>query len=128
VLLDDHHYFSDDNSHIPPSAQKLPAGTSTYQAAWYLDDVSDSDSDILDDEDRDGDIAMDADADPADNEGMTLTNAEDGGMTEAQPSEYPASEMNIDEVPLEANEEARQTGRIPHQPEATGRRRPRIPR
>ncbi|KAJ9614644.1 ribosome biogenesis protein tsr1 [Cladophialophora chaetospira] len=108
VLLDDHHYFSDDNSHIPPTPKKLPAGTSTYQAAWYLDDVSDSDSDILDEEDRDGDIAMDAEADPASSEGMVLTNAEDGGMTEAQPSEYPASEMNIDEAPLEADEEARQ--------------------
>ncbi|KIW62342.1 hypothetical protein PV04_10523 [Phialophora macrospora] len=110
VLLDDHHYFSDDNSHIPPQPKKLPAGTSSYQAAWYLDDVSDSDSDILDDEDRDGDVAMDADADPGNGEGedMIFTNAEDGGMTEAQPSEYPASEMNVDDAPLDAAEEARQ--------------------
>jgi pre-rRNA-processing protein TSR1 len=108
VLLDDHHYFSDDNSHIPPPPKKLPPGTSTYQAAWYLEDVSDSDSDILDEEDRDGDIAMDAEGDAQDGRDMLLTNAEDGGMTEAQPSEYPTSEMNIDDAPLEAEEEARQ--------------------
>ena len=110
VLLDDHHYFSDDNSHIPPPPKKLPAGTSNYQAAWYLDDVSDSDSDVLD-EDLDGDIAMDAGKgsfDPEDGEGMMLTNAEDGGMTEARPSEYLASDMNIDDTPLEVEEEARQ--------------------
>src|ERR1700761_253378 len=67
VLLDDHHYFPDDNSHIPPPPKKLPAGTSTYQAAWYLDDVSDSDSDILDEEDREGDISMTPAATPEDN-------------------------------------------------------------
>ncbi|ETI20222.1 hypothetical protein G647_08256 [Cladophialophora carrionii CBS 160.54] len=112
VLLDDHHYFSDDNSHIPPPPKKLPDGTSSYQAAWYLDDVSDSDSDILDDEDRDGDVAMDAEADSTRSDGqdkdMHLTNAEDGDMTEAQQSEYPASEMNVDDAPLDAAEEARQ--------------------
>ncbi|EXJ54682.1 hypothetical protein A1O7_10023 [Cladophialophora yegresii CBS 114405] len=112
VLLDDHHYFSDDNSHIPPPPKKLPDGTSSYQAAWYLDDASDSDSDILDDEDRDGDVAMDDDAHPAEGDGqdkdMLFTNAEDGGMTEAQPSEYPASEMNVDDAPLDDAEEARQ--------------------
>lgn len=107
VLLDDHHYFSDDNSHIPPQPKKLPQGTSSYQAAWYLDDVSDSDSDIVD-EDGDGDIVMDAEGVPSNSENAFLTNAEDGTMTEAQPSEYPTSEMNIDEAQLEAEEEARQ--------------------
>lgn len=114
VLLDDHHYFSDDNSHIPPPPKKLPPGTSNYQAAWFLDDVSDSDSDILDEEDREGDIAMDGGSEAGSVGGMMLTNAEDGGdnLTEAAVSEYPASEMNLDgddeDAPLEAEEEARQ--------------------
>ena len=108
VLLDDHHYFSDDNSHIPPPPKKLPPGTSTYQAAWYLDDVSDSDSDILDDETRDGDIVMDAESDAQDGEGMVLTNAEHGDEPAALLSRYPASEPNVDDASLEDEEEARQ--------------------
>ncbi|KIW93510.1 uncharacterized protein Z519_06115 [Cladophialophora bantiana CBS 173.52] len=118
VLLDDHHYFSDDNSHMPPPPKKLPPGTSDYQAAWFLDDVSDSESDMPDDEDRDGDVAMDAEQGPLDTEnggGMVPTNAEDGeSVIETKPpSEYPQSEMNIDnddndDAPLEAEEEARQ--------------------
>ncbi|KIX96247.1 uncharacterized protein Z520_08025 [Fonsecaea multimorphosa CBS 102226] len=120
VLLDDHHYFSDDNSHIPPPPKKLPPGTSNYQAAWFLDDVSDSESDTTDDEDRDGDVAMEAEQESAtagEGGGMVLTNAEDGGSTieGKAPSEYPQSEMNIDDdndndndAPLEEEEEARQ--------------------
>ncbi|OAP55347.1 hypothetical protein AYL99_10320 [Fonsecaea erecta] len=119
VLLDDHHYFSDDNSHMPPPPKKLPPGTSNYQAAWFLDDVSDSESDMSDDEDRDGDVAMDAEQaslHAEDGGGMVLTNAEDGGsmIGGRAPSEYPQSEMNIDDetedndAPLEAEEEARQ--------------------
>ncbi|OQU98221.1 AARP2CN NUC121 domain-containing protein [Cladophialophora immunda] len=117
VLLDDHHYFSDDNSHMPPPPKKLPPGTSNYQAAWFLDDVSDSESDMSDDEDRDGDVAMDAEQESlnaGDGGGMVLTNAEDGGsvMEGKAPSEYPQSEMNLDDdqddAPLEAEEEARQ--------------------
>ncbi|KAI9884774.1 MAG: hypothetical protein M1823_003449 [Watsoniomyces obsoletus] len=42
VLLDDHHYFSDDDAPVIPSTKRLPAGTSSYQAAWYLDDDSGS--------------------------------------------------------------------------------------
>ncbi|KAK5404647.1 ribosome biogenesis protein tsr1 [Exophiala xenobiotica] len=101
VLLDDHHYFSDDNTHIPPTPKKLPKGTSDYQAAWYLEDVSDSDSDGLD-EDNDGDIAMDADSlGPED--GVVANNAD--AMTEVGQSEYPESEMHVD---ADEEEEARQ--------------------
>ncbi|OAL39268.1 hypothetical protein AYO20_01586 [Fonsecaea nubica] len=111
VLLDDHHYFSDDNSHIPPRPKKLPPGTSNYQAAWFLDDVSDSESDMMsEDGDRDGDVAMDAE--------QESPNIEDGGSVTGgkAPSEYPQSEMNLDndddeednDAPLEAEEEARQ--------------------
>ncbi|KAI1613315.1 pyruvate dehydrogenase E1 component subunit beta [Exophiala viscosa] len=101
VLLDDYHYFSDDNSHIPATPKKLPKGTSDYQAAWYLDDVSDSDSDMLD-EDNDGDVAMDAESlGPED--GVVANGVE--AMTEGGPSEYPESEMHVD---ADDEEEARQ--------------------
>ncbi len=92
VLLDDHHYFSDDNSHLPPIPKKLPQGTSSYQAAWYLDDVSDSESEL--EEDGDGDLQMET------NETLQ---PEDGYFTddvkvaaEAGPSEYPESQMHVD--------------------------------
>jgi pre-rRNA-processing protein TSR1 len=99
VLLDDHHYFSDDNSHIPAAPKKLPKGTSSYQAAWYLDDMSDSDSDILDEEDDSGDLVMDAAAQPGPEDGF-VTNAADA-MTEGGPTEYAESEMHIDADPEE---------------------------
>ncbi len=102
VLLDDHHYFSDDNTHIPPAPKKLPKGTSNYQAAWFLEDVSDSDSDMLD-EDRDVDIAMDA-ADSLGPEDGVVANGADA-MTEVGQSEYPESEMHVD---ADEEEEARQ--------------------
>jgi pre-rRNA-processing protein TSR1 len=96
VLLDDHHYFSDDDDGVPDKPKKLPKGTSSYQAAWYLDDVSDSDADDDDLQDKDGDLAMDATSllefpPPA-------TDAiDEDGMTEAAgPSEYPKSEAFID--------------------------------
>jgi pre-rRNA-processing protein TSR1 len=101
VLLDDHHYFSDDNSHIPPTPKRLPKGTSSYQAAWFLDDVSDSGSDIMDEDDAD--MQMDVDSEPMGPEdGANLVDPMDA-ITKAGPSEYPESEMYIDSP---ANEEA----------------------
>lgn len=101
VLLDDHHYFSDDNSHIPAAPKRLPKGTSDYQAAWFLEDVSDSDSDILD-EDGEGDDSMDTDVlGPEDG---VITRPTDA-VTEGGVSEYPESEMHID---ADEEEEARQ--------------------
>jgi pre-rRNA-processing protein TSR1 len=99
VLLDDHHYFSDDNSHIPLAPKKLPKGTSSYQAAWYLDDMSDSDSDILDDEDNNGDLVMDTVAELGPEDGI-VTNVGDA-MTEGGPTEYAESEMHVDANPEE---------------------------
>lgn len=99
VLLDDHHYFSDDNSHIPPAPKKLPKGTSSYQAAWYLDDMSDSDSDILDEEDNNGDLTMDTAAELGPEDGI-VTNVADA-MTEGGPTEYAESEMYVDADPEE---------------------------
>jgi pre-rRNA-processing protein TSR1 len=93
VLLDDHHYFSDDDSHIPPVPKRLPAGTSSYQAAWYLDDVSDSESEI--EEDVDGDLNMDANDTLRPEDGSFNLQRHDAA-TEVGPSEYPESEMHVD--------------------------------
>ncbi|KAL2008679.1 hypothetical protein VTN00DRAFT_6873 [Thermoascus crustaceus] len=103
VLLDDHHYFSDeDEDEALPRPKRLPKGTSDYQAAWYLDDVSDSGSDLVDDElDEDGDMEMDTSGNPEDG---VFPDRQDA-MTEAGPSEYPQSEMFVD---ANEEEEARQ--------------------
>lgn len=98
VLLDDHHYFDnkiDDEDLVP---KRLPKGTSKYQAAWYLGNVSDSGSDLEDVEDDDGDISMNGqDAQPADGtEGLDHKMVE---PTEGAPSEYPQSEMFLDPSP-----------------------------
>ncbi|KAJ9655796.1 ribosome biogenesis protein tsr1 [Neophaeococcomyces mojaviensis] len=102
VLLDDHHYFSDDNSHIPEQPAKLPPGTSSYQAAWYLEDVSDSDDDMLDDDMPMEQLGSDS----------ISVNPEDGAfdskadaMTDIPATEYPESEMHVD---ADEQEEARQ--------------------
>lgn len=100
VLLDDHHYFSDDETHVPAAPKRLPKGTSSYQAAWFLGaDVSDSGSDF-EDVDEEGDMDMDAPALPQDGvEGFAPREP-----TEAAPSEYPQSEMFIDRAPEEEAE------------------------
>ncbi|KAH8152966.1 uncharacterized protein LAJ45_03193 [Morchella importuna] len=100
VLLDDHHYFDDDIDaiNVPYEApRRLPKGTSSYQAAWILDEDSDA-SDLEDEED----VAMVDDAvDPA------APRPEDGveglagpAMTEAM-TEYgdDKSEMFVDRAP-----------------------------
>ncbi|RDW90372.1 small subunit rRNA maturation protein TSR1 [Aspergillus mulundensis] len=94
VLLDDHHYFSDDDDHIPAKPKKLPKGTSEYQSHWFLDDVSDSGSDIAD-EDEDEEMDMDISGAPED--GVFPDNRD--AMTEGGPSEYPQSEMFLDPSP-----------------------------
>lgn len=104
VLLDDHYYFSDDNSHIPSRAKRLPKGTSSYQAAWFLDDVTDSESDIVDGEEAgDADVAMEVDsAEVGPEDGADTADLMDAA-TEGHPSEYPESDMHIDRP---ADEEA----------------------
>ena len=101
VLLDDHHYFEDDTSHIPSQPQKLPSGTSSYQAAWYLEDVSYSDSD--EDDDDPLDLKMDVEKELRPEDGAVMHEPAEG--TEAGPSEYPESEMHID---ANGEDEARQ--------------------
>jgi len=95
VLLDDHHYFSDDETHLPAKPKRLPKGTSKSQAAWFLgDEYSDSGSDF-EDVDDEGDAAMEVPALPQDGvEGFAPREP-----TEAAPSEYPQSEMFLDPTP-----------------------------
>ncbi|KAF2748943.1 DUF663-domain-containing protein [Sporormia fimetaria CBS 119925] len=103
VLLDDHHYFSDEEEEEETTKTKrLPRGTSKYQSAWYLEDVSDSGSD-LEDFDEDMDDAKSVKYHPADGvEGMDI----DGrAMTEGGPSEYPQSEMFLDPSPEDEAEQ-----------------------
>ncbi|KAF1940689.1 DUF663-domain-containing protein [Clathrospora elynae] len=105
VLLDDHHYFSDEEDEdAPVRPKRLPKGTSKYQAAWYIDDMSDSGSDLedfdMDDVQEDGQSQP---AHPADGvEGMDI----DGkAVTEGGPSEYPQSEMFLDPAPEDEAEQ-----------------------
>lgn len=107
VLLDDHRYFSDDESHLPQPPKRLPKGTSAYQAAWFLgDEASDSGSEISEDGvDHEGDVAMTAPALPQDGlEGLDTTTQRD--PTEATRSEYPQSEIFLDPSPEDEREVA----------------------
>lgn len=101
VLLDDHHYFSDDETHLPLVPKRLPKGTSSYQAAWFLgDNVSDDGSDF-EDANSDYEMVMDTPALPQDGtEGFAPREP-----TEFAPSEYPQSEMFLDPAPDEEAEE-----------------------
>ena len=98
VLLDEHHYFSDDETHLPEEPKRLPKGTSPYQAAWFLGDMSDSESDFEDAVDDEGDLDMEAPALPQDGlEGLDKAMLKQ--PTETAPSEYPQSEMFLDPSP-----------------------------
>ena len=104
VLLDDHHYFTDEEAHLPELPKRLPRGTSAYQAAWYLGDASDSGSDDVDVLDGDGDLTMDAPALPQDGvEGIDRYMLNE--PTEVAMSEYPQSEMFLDPTPQDEAEE-----------------------
>ncbi|KAL0940966.1 pre-rRNA processing protein [Colletotrichum truncatum] len=94
VLLDDHHYFSDDYGEEGDKLKtKVPKGTSNYQAAWYLgDDVSDSGSDMEDFEMQDDENSEEDEARPEDG----LEGYAPREPTEGAPSEYPQSEMFIE--------------------------------
>jgi pre-rRNA-processing protein TSR1 len=105
VLLDDHHYFSDEEEEVEPKrTRRLPKGTSKYQAAWYIDDLSDDGSDLEDfDMEDTEEPAKPQTYEPADGvEGMDV----DGkAMTEGGPSEYPQSEMFLDPSPADEAEQ-----------------------
>ncbi|CAM1509463.1 Fc.00g032020.m01.CDS01 [Cosmosporella sp. VM-42] len=85
VLLDDHHYFSDEEAEARKIKKKVPKGTSDYQSAWYLEDVSDSGSDMEDFEMKDEE---EEEARPEDG----IEGRAPAPPTEAGPSEYPQSE------------------------------------
>ncbi|KAM0447678.1 hypothetical protein ACHAO4_008819 [Trichoderma viride] len=88
VLLDEHHYFSDEEDEATAGTKKVPKGTSKYQSAWYLDDVSDSGSD-MEDMEMDDENAEEEEIGPEDGvEGFAQPEP-----TEAAASEYPQSEM-----------------------------------
>ncbi|KAK2607686.1 hypothetical protein N8I77_006347 [Diaporthe amygdali] len=101
VLLDDHHYFSEDEDNLQVEQLRVPKGTSKYQSAWYLEDnVSDDGSDMTD-MDMAEDEASEASAAPEDGmEGIVADR-----MTEAGPSEYPQSEKFEE---LDENDDAAQ--------------------
>ncbi|KAI9706338.1 MAG: hypothetical protein M1836_003343 [Candelina mexicana] len=104
VLLDDHHYFSDDETHLPKAPKRLPKGTSSYQAAWYIGDISDSGSDYDSGVDDDGDISMNPPALPQDGtEGLEQSHRRE--PTETAPSDYPQSEMFLDPSPEDEAEQ-----------------------
>ncbi|KAL6915721.1 hypothetical protein ACHAPO_005184 [Fusarium lateritium] len=89
VLLDDHHYFTDEEEEARKIKKRVPKGTSNYQSAWFLEDVSDSESDMEDYEMPDEDTEQ---ARPEDGiEGYAPAPG-----TEGAPSEYPQSEMMIE--------------------------------
>ena len=96
VLIDDHHYYSEDDAPEEDTKPKrLPRGTSKYQAAWYIGDVSESGSD-LDDVDEDED--MESEDHPKDfADGATDIDMRE--PTEAGASEYPQSEAFLDPSP-----------------------------
>ncbi|KAK4216168.1 hypothetical protein QBC37DRAFT_310792 [Rhypophila decipiens] len=95
VLLDDHHYFSEEEPEAYTAPKKLPKGTSKYQSAWFLGgdegDLSDSGSDL---EDYDMEDADETPAGPEDGEeGLKGYAPTEGG---AGPSEYAKSVMFIE--------------------------------
>ena len=100
VLLDDHHYFSDDETYTPQAPKALPKGTSSYQAAWFLGDMSGSESDYDDEETEARDVDMNSPAFPEDGlEGLDQNTQKE--PTDAAPSEYSQSEMFLDPAPDE---------------------------
>lgn len=99
VLLDDHHYFSEEEDVKSMPAKRLPKGTSEYQSAWILDDATSESGSDMDDDDEDEAMAGDADegeekAHPADGmEGIAQYAPTEAG---AGPSEYPQSEAYVE--------------------------------
>ncbi|QPC71774.1 hypothetical protein HYE68_002526 [Fusarium pseudograminearum] len=89
VLLDDHHYFTDEEAEAAKIKKRVPKGTSNYQSAWYLEDVSDSESDMEDYEMPDEETEQARPEDGIEGYAPALG-------TEGAPSEYPQSEMMIE--------------------------------
>ena len=104
VLLDDHHYFSDNDVVSDQKPKRLPKGTSSYQAAWYLDDATDSSSESGG-EDDDGDYAMsklDISTEPAiPDDTYPRASGVDGPLSTVAPSEMfldPSPDQEMDQL------------------------------
>ncbi|KAM3415819.1 hypothetical protein BST61_g9326 [Cercospora zeina] len=106
VLLDDHHYFNDDDRDNIPAPKRLPRGTSKYQAAWYLDDVDYSGSDLEDaDEDEDENTEVNGNGSAAGPADGHFEDRMDEATEAGAPSEYPQSEMFDDRAPEDEAEQ-----------------------
>ena len=103
VLLDDDRYFEDGAEEEGETPVRLPKGTSSYQAAWYLDDASDSEGDIADEDEEELDARMDELAVAGPEDGAVMANGD--AMTEASASEFADTEMHVD---VDKEEEAKQ--------------------
>lgn len=110
VLIDDHYYYPDEEKFEPVKATRLPRGTSTYQAAWYLGDDSDSGSDMEDVEEPELDGGDPSVQDPAD--GPMEIDMRD--PTEAGGTEYAQSEAFLDPSPAEEAEQIAEYRRQRH--------------
>ena len=98
VLLDDDYECSDEERPDAIQAHKVPRGTSAYQAAWYLDGMSDSGSDWEDQEEPSGTIDMESEVMEDIGNGM-LEDPPPAETAQGAPSEYPQSEMFLDPAP-----------------------------
>lgn len=100
VLLDDHHYFDDKDDEAYKAPRKLPKGTSSYQAAWFIDGEDYVDDDVSEDEEMKDDQASVRPEDGA--EGMDID-----GRSVRDPTEYgdAQSEMFLDPSPDQEMEE-----------------------
>ena len=104
VLIDDEYKYSDEGEPFSEAPRKLPRGTSSYQAAWYLDGMSDSGSDWEDQQDESRDFEMEVEEVPGISDEMP-EHAAQGDATEANVSTYPESEMFLDQTPQDEAEE-----------------------
>ncbi|KAI9664341.1 MAG: hypothetical protein M1831_002274 [Alyxoria varia] len=98
VLLDDQRYYSEDESEDDefPKAKRVPRGTSKYQSAWYLDDVSDSGSDLEDVEENEQDSRTDDFGDQMDVDDLANGNEH---FIEPEQSEFAETEGFVEPFP-----------------------------
>nr|POE54161.1 ribosome biogenesis protein tsr1 [Quercus suber] len=98
VLLDDHHYFHKDERDEIAAPKRLPKGTSKYQAAWFLGDMSDDGSDMEDVDDEDEEMAFGS---VEQSDGPAEGHFDDAmpEPTEIGGTEYPQSEIFNDPAP-----------------------------
>nr|POE90630.1 ribosome biogenesis protein tsr1 [Quercus suber] len=104
VLLDDHHYFHKDERDEIAAPKRLPKGTSKYQAAWFLGDMSDDGSDMEDVDEEDDEMGIDG-AEQADGPAEGHFDDAMPEPTEIGGTEYPQSEMFNDPAPEDEDDQ-----------------------